>query len=474
MSKRQDFINLAVSYLGTRESDAKFREIIDTYNSITPLPVGYKVKYTDDWCAAYVSAVAKKLNMTDIVFPECGCERMIKLYQAAGRWRENDDFVPQPGDIVFYDWQDTGKGDNMGFSDHVGIVTQRTGRMLKVIEGNVNQDVRYRDLEVDGRFIRGYGLPDFEGKETVVENSAGTVTEIPVKAKYFGIDLSGWQKSLTDGQVLKRGGVDFVILKVTEGTGYINEAFDAHYNMCKKLGIPVGAYVYSHAIGANQGKAEAEYALKALAGRKLELPVYLDIEDHEMLAAGKVSIMAATRAFGAAVRAAGYKVGVYASLSRYGSYIDADALRSEGYSIWCAAYNNSGPGMTCDIWQHTSSGQLAGYNGKLDFNIMYNAALMTGAAQVPEAPKETESAETAKEVEVMVKLRQLAKGSNGAQVESMQVLLIDKFGISCGPDGADSKFGTNTDKAVRAFQKKKGLVVDGICGANTWTALLAG
>ena len=199
------------------------------------------------------------------------------------------------------------------------------------------------------------------------------------KDKYFGIDLSGWQKNLTDGNILKNGGVDFVILKVTEGTGYSNGAFDAHYNMCKKLGIPVGAYVYSHAVGASGGKAEAEYALKALAGRKLELPVYLDIEDHEMLSVGKTSVMSATRAFGDKIRSAGYKVGVYASRSRYGAYIDADALRDEGYSIWCAAYNNSGPGMTCDIWQYSESGQLAGYSGKLDFNTMYNTALMTGA-----------------------------------------------------------------------------------------------
>lgn len=281
---------------------------------------------------------------------------------------------------------------------------------------------------------------------------------------YKGIDISSWQRDLVDGAILTRGGIDFAILKVTEGRTIKDIAFSSHYNMCKGQGIPVGAYVFSHAIGADGGRAEAEFALSVLSGRKLDLPVYLDIEADAMLASGKTAIMAATRAFGDTMKAAGYKVGVYASRSRYGAYIDAEALRSEGYSIWCAAYNNSGAGMSCDIWQHTDTGRLSGYGGNLDMNIMYNAALLNGAQS--KAPEKTE------EAGVKLTLKQLAKGDNGAQVKTMQALLIKKFNISCGISGADGDFGTKTDNAVKTFQKKKGLSVDGICGLNTWTALL--
>ena len=102
--------------------------------------------------------------------------------------------------------------------------------------------------------------------------------------------------------------------------------------------------------------------------------------------------------------------------------------------------------MTCDIWQHTNAGKLSGYSGNLDFDILYNKALLV-------APP---AAETPKETTVQIELKQLRKGSGGAQVETMQTLHIEKFGISCGPDGADGKFGANTEKAVREFQKKKG------------------
>lgn len=288
------------------------------------------------------------------------------------------------------------------------------------------------------------------------------------KITYKGVDLSGWQNDLTDGAILKNGGIDFAILKVTESTTYTNHAFTAHYDMCRKHSIPVGAYVYSHAVGAAGGKAEGEFAVRTLNGRKLTLPVYLDIEDNYMLSTGKANIMAAVRAFGAVLKASGYKVGVYSSRSRFGAYIDAEALRKEGYSIWCAAYNNNGAGMDCDIWQHTDKGKLSGYSGNLDFNILYNAALLKGTFTA-EAPKADEPVKL-----VEPELHQLKKGSKGAQVKTLQTLLINKFGISCGKSGADGDFGNDTEKAVKEFQRRKGLTADGICGIATWTAFLVG
>lgn len=285
---------------------------------------------------------------------------------------------------------------------------------------------------------------------------------------FKGIDISSWQRDLTNGAVLKNGGIDFAILKLTEGRTVKDVAFASHYNMCKGQGIPIGAYVYSHAIGAPGGRAEAEFALATLGGRKLDLPIYLDIESDAILSSGRDAIMAAARAFGGAVRAAGYKVGVYASLSRFGYLIDADALRNEGYSIWCAAYNSTGAGMTCDIWQYSDTGRLAGYSGNLDFNILYNAALLDAESAEPTGPVPTAEPESG----VRITLPVLSPGAKGSEVLTMQCLLIKKFGISCGFAGADGDFGEKTAKALVKFQEKQGLTVDSICGQNTWTALL--
>lgn len=158
---RQYFADTCVSYLGCNEADGSHKTIVNMYNSIQPLPVNYRLSYNDAWCAAFVSAMAWKCKLTDIIFPECGCDRMIKLYQAAGRWQENDGYVPDIGDIIFYDWGDSGSGQNTGSSDHVGVIVSVSGLTMKVIEGNISDSVGYRNIIVDGRYIRGFGLPDF-------------------------------------------------------------------------------------------------------------------------------------------------------------------------------------------------------------------------------------------------------------------------------------------------------------------------
>ena len=163
MSDRQNIVNAAVSYIGCKETDGSHKKIIDLYNSHKPLARGYAMKYTDAWCATFVSAMAIKCGLTDIIPTECGCGQMIRLFQKLGEWQENDAYTPQPGDVIFYDWQDSGVGDNTGASDHVGIVESVSGSTMKVIEGNMSNAVGRRTLQVNGRYIRGYGLPKFKG-----------------------------------------------------------------------------------------------------------------------------------------------------------------------------------------------------------------------------------------------------------------------------------------------------------------------
>lgn len=78
--------------------------------------------------------------------------------------------------------------------------------------------------------------------------------------------------------------------------------------------------------------------------------------------------------------------------------------------------------------------------------------------------------EVAKET-VEVTVETLKKGSKSDNVKALQILLIG-YGFDCGKYGADGDFGSATDEAVRKYQKKNGLTVDGIVGKNTWNKLL--
>lgn len=191
---RQKVVNTAIQYLGCKESDGSHKKIIDIYNGHKPLARGYAVQYTDAWCATFVSAVSILCGLTDIMFTECGCGAMVQLYQNAGRWQENDAYVPSPGDIIMYYWNDSGSGDCVGYPDHVGIVVSVSSGSIKVIEGNKSNSVAYRTISVNGRYIRGYCLPNYASKASGA--SSGSSGSTGGSSTSSGTTSSGLNKTV--------------------------------------------------------------------------------------------------------------------------------------------------------------------------------------------------------------------------------------------------------------------------------------
>ena len=160
---RELFADSCAFYLGANEAEGSHREIINLYNKISPLPRGYKMTYYDPWCAAFPSAIGHSLGLGNIILPECACDPMINLYKAKGQWREADDYPAKVGDLVMYDWEDSGLGDNLGSADHVGVLYAETATTYRVIEGNISDSVDFRVLKKNGKNIRGFCCPDFKG-----------------------------------------------------------------------------------------------------------------------------------------------------------------------------------------------------------------------------------------------------------------------------------------------------------------------
>ena len=193
---RSNVVSIMKGWLGWSEANGKHKKIVDIYNNHKPLARGYKVQYTDEWCATAVSAAFIKAGLTDIGFTECSCNRMIDLYKAKGRWKERDSYAPKIGDILMYDWQDNGIGDNVGSADHVGLVAAINGTRLTIIEGNKNESVSYRSINANGKYIRGYCLPDYASKaskpveivSTSTYSKAAFVRDIQ---KAFGATVDG-------------------------------------------------------------------------------------------------------------------------------------------------------------------------------------------------------------------------------------------------------------------------------------------
>lgn len=175
---RDAVVLFARSLIGKKESDGSHKMIIDLYNKLNPLPRGYKVKYTDSWCAATWSAIAQYLKYTDIMPVECSCNELIKEAKRMGVWQENDGYVPNPGDGVVYDWDDSGKGDNTGWPDHIGVINEvfEEAGYFTVIEGNYKDSVKIRTVSINGKFIRGFITPKYNEKtDPIIPDTVPTV-----------------------------------------------------------------------------------------------------------------------------------------------------------------------------------------------------------------------------------------------------------------------------------------------------------
>lgn len=210
---RSAIVSEAISHIGVKEGSVLHHKIIDRYNSRKPLPRGYAVKYTDAWCATFISYLAIIMGYTDIIPVECGCPQMIELAKKMGIWVEDDSYVPEPGDIPLYDWQDSGKGDNTGTPDHIGIAEKVVGNMMTVIEGNYHDAVGRREIAINGRYIRGYIVPKYDGETasqveeeykmpTVKRGSKGKAVKV-LQVILGGLDIDGSFGPLTEESVRK-------------------------------------------------------------------------------------------------------------------------------------------------------------------------------------------------------------------------------------------------------------------------------
>lgn len=215
------FLETLTAWEGAVRGDAVHKRIVDAYNSYLPRPRGYRLTYSDDYCAAMVSAAAILCGLTEVIPIECSCGEQVKWYQARGQWIEDDAHVPQVGEQVFYHWADGGDyaaTDCTGAPNHTGIVTACAGKTFTVFEGNKGSrhECGYRTLEVNGRYIRGFGVPQYPAKTALRRgalcasvgklqeflNSCGYKLEVdnsfgPATQAAWGEYVAEWVKEMT-------------------------------------------------------------------------------------------------------------------------------------------------------------------------------------------------------------------------------------------------------------------------------------
>lgn len=115
-----------------------------------------------------------------------------------------------------------------------------------------------------------------------------------------------------------------------------DSCWEKHYNGFKNAGVPVGAYYYGTAKNASQAKREAEECIKILKGKKLELPIFYDVEEQNTQGnLSKAVLTEVVRTFCDTMEDAGYFCGFYTMLSWAQSKLDYKSLAT-AYVAWIA------------------------------------------------------------------------------------------------------------------------------------------
>lgn len=194
----------------------------------------------------------------------------------------------------------------------------------------------------------------------------------------LGIDVSKWNGEI-DWEIVKAEGVDFAIIRCgyrgsTSGWLIEDPFFYKNLTGAKKAGVKVGLYFFTQATSPVEAVEEASMVVSLLGNTEIDYPVFIDIEGaggngraDNLDAAARTAI---ANAFCRTIRNAGLDAGVYSSRYWYYNNLNADEL--DTLRIWLAEYRDT-PLYTgrYDMWQYTSSGSVAGIEGRVDLNVSY-------------------------------------------------------------------------------------------------------
>ena len=159
--QRDRVLRAAASLVGVRGGSAAHHQLVNDYNSVRPLPVGYAVKDSDDWCDVFVTTIFQREGLSGLIGRECGVERHIQIFKRLGIWNENGASTPKAGDIITFNWDQDSQPNN-GFADHIGIVESVSNGIIHTIEGNSGNQVRRNTYRIGHGNIRGFATPRYQ------------------------------------------------------------------------------------------------------------------------------------------------------------------------------------------------------------------------------------------------------------------------------------------------------------------------
>ena len=185
---------------------------------------------------------------------------------------------------------------------------------------------------------------------------------------YRVLDISAYQGEV-DFAKGKSDGIWGVMLKATEGERYLSPAFDKNYQKATDSGLYVGAYHYLRASTPAEALKEAQFFLQKVAGKKLTLPLAVDIEAPEQQPIADLAPIA--KAFCDEVERNKYYAMIYSTVNWFQTKLASSQL--DVFDRWIAQVGVNQPTFNkpYGMWQYTWNAQINGITGRVDENISY-------------------------------------------------------------------------------------------------------
>lgn len=207
-----------------------------------------------------------------------------------------------------------------------------------------------------------------------------------------GIDISEFQGNI-DWKSVKNDGIEFAILKLANiydyDANYKDSKFDINYKNAKAQGIKIGAYIYNYCNTAETVKKGTKWALEQLNRKKLDLPIYLDMEDKDIQGETVATLTNLCNEFAKTIEEGGYRAGVYANLNWLENKLNPSDFNDD-ISVWVAQYYTECQYKgNYNIWQYTSSGKVSGVSGNCDMDYLYDEDIIEDAGSQNEDNKKS-------------------------------------------------------------------------------------
>lgn len=251
----------------------------------------------------------------------------------------------------------------------IGETTQLTATLYGYTPGPVTWSIdnpSIATIDSNGK-VTGKSL----GIAVVTASADGMTATNEVNVVLKGIDIAHYQsdKAPIDWGQVKASGVDFAIIKATEGVDYIDPAFKTSIAGAIGAGMHVGAY---HFLRTGDAAEQARQFIEAIKPYSIDYPVPVDVENDKNGDLGRLDKTTLTNmviTFCEAVRAAGYKPMVYTNPDWIANHLDMSRLSN--YDLWLARYNHSPLYDGVSIWQYSSGTTIPGIIGNVDSDYSF-------------------------------------------------------------------------------------------------------